>query len=113
MVPLPEGLLSGGGGLLLDREGEASGDRFLVSAVRTDERAATAAALCDDPWPLPDGLGAVVLFPEEGLNAEVKAAIAEARWVGPPWFDPLDLSWVCNNIVENHKATLWVKNLIW
>lgn len=49
MVPLPEGLLSGGGGLLLDREGEASGDRFLVSAVRTDERAATAAALCDDP----------------------------------------------------------------
>jgi hypothetical protein len=45
MYSIPGALLSGGG-LLLDRVGEASGDRFF-SAVRTDERAATAAALCD------------------------------------------------------------------
>ena len=43
--PLPEGLASGGG-LLSDRTGEASGDRFF-SAVRTCDKAATAAALCD------------------------------------------------------------------
>lgn len=73
--PLPEGLPSGGG-LLLDRAGDPSGERFF-SAVRTDERAATAAALCDDPG-LPDGLGVVVLDPEAGLNAEFKAAKAEA-----------------------------------
>lgn len=39
---LPGGLLSGAGPL--DRVGELSGD---FSAVRTEERAATAAALCD------------------------------------------------------------------
>ena len=43
IIPLPEGLASGGG-LLADRTGEASGDRFF-SAVRTCDKAATAAAL--------------------------------------------------------------------
>lgn len=84
---LPGELVSGGG-LLLDRVGDSS-DFF--SAVRTDERAATAAALCD-PWPLPDGLGAEVLAPGDELNAEFKAARASALCLGP-WFDPLDLSW--------------------
>lgn len=43
MVFLPGGLVSGGG-LLLDRAGDPS---VFFSAVRTDDRAATAAALCD------------------------------------------------------------------
>ena len=86
---LPGELVSGGG-LLLDRVGDSS-DFF--SAVRTDERAATAAALCD-PWPLPDGLGAEVLAPGDELNAEFKAARASALCLGPPpGLDPFDLSW--------------------
>lgn len=45
MVPIPGGLASDGG-LLVDRAGEDSGERFF-SAVRTCDKAATAAALCD------------------------------------------------------------------
>lgn len=45
---IPEGLVvPEGAGLLLERAGEDSGDRLCFSAVRTEERAATAAALCD------------------------------------------------------------------
>lgn len=65
-----------------------SGD---FSAVRTEERAATAAALCD-PCPLPNGLWAEGFDGEEELKAEDKAANASARCLGPLLSEPLDLS---------------------
>lgn len=75
------GLVLEGGLLFRDREGETAGDRF--SAVRTDERAATAAALWD-PWAADLGGGEGVVFEEGGEpNAEDKAAKASALWVGP------------------------------
>lgn len=58
-----------------------SASAFFCSAVRTEDRAATAAALCD-AWPETDGFEDV-LPPEDGLNAEDKAAKAEALCVGP------------------------------
>jgi len=83
-------------GLLL-ATGEPSGDVFFFSAVRTDERAATAAALCD-PGPFPDALGGVTGFvPDDELNAEFKAAKASALCLGPPWLNPFNLSCVCKN----------------
>ena len=82
-------------GLLLPT-GEESGDCFFFSAVRTEERAATAAALCD-PWFLPDGLGVKVLVPDDELNAVFKAAKASALCLGPPWFSPFNLSCVCES----------------
>lgn len=92
-VLLP-GMLLSGGGLLLDGGGEESLALFF-SAVRTDERAATAAALCE-PFPLPDTLEAEVVFTDDDLKAEVKAARASALCLGPlPWLDPLDLSGLC------------------
>lgn len=99
---IPEGLNSADG-LLLDRTGEESGDRFF-SAVRTCDKAATAAALCD-PWLSPDVLGGVGLDPEDELNVEFKAANAEALCVGPPWFVPLDLSWFCSSIRYQFSVT--------
>lgn len=82
--------------LLVDFVGDASGDCFFFSAVRTEERAATAAALCD-PWPVLEGFGLEVLLAEEdGLNADDKAAKASALCVCPPWF-PLDRFWAHNN----------------
>lgn len=84
---LPRGLVSDGG----LRVGEESGDCFFFSAVRTDESAATAAALCD-PWVAEGGLEAVGLVPEDELNAFDKAAKASALCLGPPWPEPLDLS---------------------
>lgn len=69
--------------LLLDGGGVRSGDGCFFSAVRTFERAATAVALCD-PWPDADDLAVDVLEREDGLNAEDKAAKAEALCVGPP-----------------------------
>lgn len=92
-------------GLPLVRVGEVSGDLFF-SAVRTCERAATAAALCD-PWPEPEVFEAEALFPGDDLNAEDKAAKAEALWVGPPWFEPFDLSWDCNDKEYNHHVNNW------
>lgn len=90
-ILVPEGLASEGG-LVLGRAGETSFDPFF-SAVRTDDRAATAAALCD-PWPFPPDREAEVAFGDEvELNAEFKAAKADALWVGPPLLEPLDLSW--------------------
>jgi hypothetical protein len=50
------------------------------SAVKTLDSAATAAARWE-PWPA--RCGGLLGF-ADGLNADVKAAIAEARWVGPP-----------------------------
>lgn len=70
---IPERATSGDG-LLLNLEG-ASEDIF--SAVRTLDSAATAAALCD-PWLECIGFAVDVLGPEEGLNADDNAAIAEA-----------------------------------
>lgn len=62
-------------GLLILRTGDESGDRF--SAVKTEDKAATAAALCE-PGPAPP-LGAMTDFGvEDELNAEFKAAKAEA-----------------------------------
>lgn len=89
-----QGKLVSAEGLPLVRVGEVSGDLFF-SAVRTCERAATAAALCD-PWPELEVFVVEPLFPGDDLNAEDKAAKAEALWVGPPWFEPFDLSWDCN-----------------
>lgn len=78
-------------GLLL-ATGEPSGECFFFSAVRTLERAATAAALWD-PWPLADDLGVTGLVPDDDeLNAEFKAAKASALCLGPPWFKLLNLS---------------------
>ena len=71
--------------------GEPSGDCFFFSAVRTLERAATAAALCD-PWPLGDFLGVTTLVPVDELKAEFKAAKASALCLGPPWFKLFNLS---------------------
>lgn len=76
--------------VLLNRSGELpSGDCFF-SALRTEDKAAIAAALCE-PGLLPD-LGEEPDFAGDGeLNAEFKAAKAEALWVDPPLFVPLDL----------------------
>lgn len=90
-------VLVSSGALVLDRGGEVSGDLLLFSAVRTAERAATAAFLCV-PWTGVGGFGLELLDPE--LNAEDKAAKASALWVGPPWFEPLDLSLGWNNTEE-------------
>lgn len=88
-VLLPGMLLSGGG--LPSDESLA----LFFSAVRTEERAATAAALCE-PFPLPDTLEAEVVFSGDDLKAEVKAARASALCLGPlPGLDPLDLSGLC------------------
>lgn len=71
-------------------------DPCFFSAVRTEESAATAAALWDPPpWLLPDGLVEVVFDPEDELNAEFKAAKASLLCLGPPWPDALVLS--CNS----------------
>lgn len=69
--------------LLLNRSGELpSGDCFF-SALRTEDKAAIAAALCE-PGLFPD-LGEEPDFAGDGeLNAEFKAAKAEALWVDPP-----------------------------
>lgn len=80
------------GVLLADFLGDPSGD-FLISAVRTWERAATAAARCD-PWPVETCFGAEVLPSDDGLNADVKAAKASALCLGPC---PSDRSWAWNN----------------
>lgn len=78
MCCLPESLTSRIW-LPLTRDGETPGDCFFCSAVRTLERAATAAALCDDLWVEEEGLGTAVLVPPvDGLNAEDKAAKADA-----------------------------------
>lgn len=77
IVILPAAAVSGPGeGLLLNRAGEVSG-LLLCSAVRTVDSAATAAALCD-PWLDRDGFGAPILVLEDGLNAEDRAASADA-----------------------------------
>lgn len=88
---IPVGVASGGG--LLNRAGEVSVGCFF-SAVRTEDKAATAAALWD-PWLTPTGLETEVAFVDEDeLNAEFKAAKADALWVRPPpWFVPFDLAW--------------------
>ena len=101
---LPRGLVSDGG----LRVGEESGDCFFFSAVRTDERAATAAALCD-PWAAAEGLEAEGLDPEDELNAFDKAAKASALCLGPPWLEPLDLSWSWDSIwtLANECHTSW------
>lgn len=70
--------------------GEEASDAFFCSAVRTFERAATAAALCE-PWPARTGFVGVDLGEDVDLKAEDRAANAEALWVGPLWFVPLDL----------------------
>jgi len=88
-------MLLSGTGLSL-ATGEVSGDCFFFSAVRTDERAATAAALCD-PWPFTDGLGVTFFVVDEELNAEFKAAKASALCLGPPWFKPFNLSCDCKS----------------
>ena len=69
--------------------------------MRTEDKAATAAALCD---PRVGAFGeAEDLVVGDDLKAEFKAAKADALWVGPPWF-PFDLSWLCDNI-KNYKRT--------
>lgn len=76
--PLPETfILVGEERRLLGRAGDDSSCAFLCSAVRTEDKAATAAALCDPVLPAA-GFGDAPLPPEDGLNAEVKAAKAEA-----------------------------------
>lgn len=91
VFPLPERFPSEG--LPLNKEEEASDGPFRCSAVRTVDKAATAAALCE-PWLRPDRLTATVLVPADGLNAEDNAAKAEAFWVGPLWLEPFNLSLV-------------------
>lgn len=85
-------------GLLLDRAGERGvGERVgevsfdCFSAIRTEDKAATAAALCEPDRGLLPGLDATGFGAEDELNAEFKAAKAEALCVGPPRFVPLDL----------------------
>lgn len=56
---------------------------WICSAVRTDESAATAAALWE-PWPARTGWFAVPFGFDVELNAEVRAAMADALCVGPP-----------------------------
>lgn len=76
---IPEGRASRGGLLLglLGREGETSVGPFF-SAVRTFDRAATAAALCEAAL-FPPERGAEVAFGDEvEVKAEFKAARAEA-----------------------------------
>lgn len=67
--------------------GEEASDAFFCSAVRTLERAATAAALCE-PWTARTSFVCVDLGEDVGLKAEDRAANAEALWVGP--LTPLD-----------------------
>lgn len=61
---------------MLKRVAADSDSAFFCSTVRTEDRAATAAVLCD-LWPETVGFGDAVLTPD-GLNAEDKAAKAEA-----------------------------------
>lgn len=56
---------------------EVSESPLFCSAVKTEDSAATAAARCD-PWFDREGFGAVVLVPEDGLNADESAARADA-----------------------------------
>lgn len=105
---IPVGLASAGG-LLLGLAGEFSRDPFF-SAVRTDDKAATAAALCD-PWPFPPDLGAeVALGDDDEVNAEFKAAKAEALWVGPPLFEPLDRSWIGEDLNQVNLISKQIVN---
>lgn len=73
-------------GLLLDwREDPREFDCF-ISSVRTVDNAATAAALCE-LWLAPVGFGTELAFAvDDELNAEFKAAKADALCVGPSWF---------------------------
>ena len=72
--------------------GESPG---FFSAVRTEESAATAAALCDPPpWPLLDGLVETFFGPEDEVNAEFKAAKASLLCLGP---SPDALALSCNS----------------
>lgn len=71
------------GVLLVDIEGDTSGDCFFFSAVRTAERAAMAAALWDPPELDLAGFGAEVLVSADGLNEAAKAAKAAALCVAP------------------------------
>lgn len=65
------------GGILLDWAGEELGEPFF-SAVRTEDKAATAAALCDPRLTPADFGEASRLGPGDELNAEFSAAKAEA-----------------------------------
>lgn len=79
------------GVFLPDRNEESGGESFF-SAERTEDKAATAAALWD-PELTSAGFGeAPRLGPDDELNAEFKAAKAAALWVCPPPFVPFDLS---------------------
>ena len=69
--------LGPGEGLLLILAVEVSESALLCSAVKTEDSAATAAARCD-PCLGPDGFGTKVLVLEVGLNAEDRAAKADA-----------------------------------
>lgn len=61
---------------------EISFSPFFDSPVKTDDRAAMAAALCD-PFLGSGGFGAVIFVLEDGLNAVDNAAKADAFCVGP------------------------------
>lgn len=63
---------------------------FFCSAVKTEDKAATAAARCD-PWPDRDDFDDVILEVEDGLNADDSAAKADALCVGPSRFTTEDL----------------------
>lgn len=74
---------------------ESLGNCFF-SAVRTDDKAATAAARCD-PWLVLPGFGIETgLGIDDELNAEFRAARADALWVGPPLLKPFDFSCIGN-----------------
>lgn len=57
-----------------------------ISSVRILDNAATATTLCE-LWLAPVGFGTELAFAaDDEVNAEFKAANAEAFWVGPSWF---------------------------
>ena len=57
-----------------------------ISSIRILDNAATATTLCE-LWLSPVGFGTELAFAAaDEVNAEFKAANAEALWVGPSWF---------------------------
>lgn len=103
-------LLDRTGELLFDWTGEPLSLDCFFSAVRTLDNAAIAAALCEEAWLAPAGLGAEPDFGGDGeLKAEFKAANAEALWVGPP--APFDLCWFWN--IEQAVIAHWDFLNIW
>ena len=74
---------------------------LFFSAVRTFDKAAIAAALCDPRLGARGLVGVLLVTVVDDLKAFVKAAMADALWVAPPLLVPCDFSWFYNKIKKS------------